>query len=65
MRSRNENRFEILNEYMIGLCSFSLVWLTNFVGDPADKFLYGWVQCFTFGSLIAMNMIAIIIGSFF
>ena len=62
MCDKVSNYLELVNEYIIGLCTIILVTFTQFAPDPFAKFTNGWVSIGFFGILLFINVLFVILG---
>lgn len=56
LKSRLDRRFDIVNEFMVGLCCLSLFPLTDWNQDPELKFNYSWLLISLMQILIVINI---------
>jgi hypothetical protein len=47
------NRIELFNEYSISVCSIHMLYFTEWVHTPEDKYFYGWIMC----AIIIINVL--------
>ena len=55
MKSRRINKFELTNEYLVGICTINLVSFTQRIQIPRMRYNAGWVSVLMLMFLILIN----------